>query len=125
MKRQSAAVLLLCANLMLCAGLTPSNAGAQEKDELATFEEQALALTGTLIKVRMTQSPDNPWEELALKDAKGTLYILIGSAVEQLLPLVGKTVAVQGFSKPPMRIQGTNCTVIEIAKFTLADNQDK
>jgi hypothetical protein len=92
------------------------NCGGEETGETAT-------ITGQIISVKMTAMPDNPWEELAIKDAQGKVYILIGKAVEKLQEAIGKTAAITGVTKPPMLVSGASTAVLEVKKFKLINSQ--
>ena len=89
----------------------------------AQEENQTITVTGQIISVKMTALADNPWEEIALKDSQGKIYILIGKAVEKLQDAIGKTVKISGVTKPPMLVSGAKTAVLEVSKFMLINSQ--
>jgi hypothetical protein len=86
-------------------------------------ENKAITVTGEIISLKMTALADNPWEELALKDSQGKIYILIGKAVEKLQDAIGKSAKIIGFAKPPMLVSGANTAVLEVSKFMIITSQ--
>lgn len=117
-------VAVACCVALSCCALMPSQtARAQENDEFP-FEEEMLVVTGTLVKVKMTNLPNNPWTEMAVQDKDGTLYILIGSKAALLPDLVGQTITVKGYTKPEMMVKGEVTTVIEISEITASDKRE-
>jgi hypothetical protein len=89
----------------------------------AQEENQTITVTGQIISLKMTAFADNPWEELALKDDQGKIYVLIGKAVEKLQSAIGKIAKITGVTKAPMLVSGANTAVLEVSKFMIIPSQ--
>ena len=86
-------------------------------------ENKTITVTGRIISLKMTAFADNPWEELALKDDQGKIYVLIGKAVEKLQEATGKLVKITGVTKAPMLVAGAKTAVLEVSKFMLINSE--
>lgn len=80
---------------------------------------QVITVAGELSKIKMTNFPDNPWEETILTTDKQEKYILIGKLTEEINKLLDKknVVTVTGTLSPKMVVKGEYVKVIDLSSI--------
>jgi len=99
-----------------------SFAAAQAEEQSPEFYPevgQVITVTGELSKIKMTNFPDNPWEETILTTDKQEKYILIGKLTEEINKLLDKKnmVTVTGTLSPKMVVKGEYVKVIDLSSI--------
>ena len=82
-------------------------------------------ISGRLVWIEMANFEEMDWKELAIKDSRGKITILIGSLVSELKDHVGKLVTVTGVTKPEMRVKGELTPVLEIRFIDTIEEKDR
>ena len=109
---------------MLAAGL-PAAGFAQGCEETALEEGWEVTVSAELFKIKMPQFPDNPWQELAIKDDSGKTFILIEQLVKGIRKDEAKKVTITGTLMPAMFVKGEAVSVIQTKEIKALEAQDK
>lgn len=111
-----ATVLLSTYLSVLPAGILRAAEPQTEDQMLESFQTHKISVEGELIKLKMRESdePATPWEELGIKTPDGKIFILIGKLVKDIRKDVGKMYVIKGNTKPAMIVKKEPVTVIQI-----------
>jgi hypothetical protein len=119
---------MLCKVILMmffCSMIGCCMVSASSGEQPETYPEigQSIIVTGEISKVKMTNFPGNPWEELIIAPKEGEKYVIIGELAQQLWNLNGeKLVTISGILEPKMMVQGKYIKVIEIQSIDKIEN---
>lgn len=85
-----------------------------------------ITVSGKVAKVKMTNFPNNPWQETIITADSGEQFVLIGEKVKELNDIKEtESATISGILKAKMMVKGTLIKTIQITKIEKVEVENK